>query len=303
MTRPPLHGIVPIVLTPFHQDGAIDEESLERLIDFNIGAGVNALGVALGSEMFKLDEAERDQLTRAVVRIVAGRVPVIINTGAAGTDLAVRQSKLAEKAGADALMIIPPFFFVPPSPAEIIDYYRAIDRAVGIPIILQDVPQAPIPPALAAQIADRCPRVRSIKVETAPIVGQVAAMTAAIGDRLGVFGGAGGGYFIEEMRRGAIGTMSFCSQPADFVAVWNAFRAGDEAAARARFDQTLMPTFRLGMQGGDLFYHLHKRLLVRLGVIRTAHVRPPTTPIDPVTAREIDDLITQLAPQPTDFST
>jgi len=298
MTLPPLHGIVPILVTPFDQDGAIDEQSLERLIAFNIGAGVNALGVALGSEMFKLDEAERDRLTGAVVRIVDGRVPVIINTGAAGTDLAVRQSRLAQEAGADALMIIPPFFFMPPSAAEIIDYYRLIDRAVSIPIILQDVPQAPIPPALAVRIADQCPNVRYIKVETVPIVGQVAAMTAAVGDRLGVFGGAGGGYFIEEMRRGAIGTMPFCSQPADFVAVWTAFRAGDETAARTRFDQTLMPTFRLGMQGGDVFYHLHKQLLVRLGIITTARVRPPTTPIDTITKTEIENLIAQLVPQP-----
>ena len=141
-----IRGVVPILVTPFHLDGRIDEESLSRLIEFNIAAGVHGLGVALGSEVFKFNEAERAQITRATVKAVNGRVPVIINSGAAGTDLAVFYSKAAEAAGADALMVIPPSF-MPVSSEEIFDYYRAIDAAVGIPIILQDVPQGPSPPA------------------------------------------------------------------------------------------------------------------------------------------------------------
>ena len=69
--------------------------------------------------------------------------------------------------------------------------------------------------------------------------------------------------------------MPFCSQPEVFVETWNRFQAGDEAGARAVFDAKSMAVLRLGQQGGDLFYHLHKQLLVRLGVIRTAVVRPP----------------------------
>ena len=64
---------MPILVTPFDERGGIDEESLARLIDFNIAAGVHGLGVALGSEIFKFNEAERDAVTRAVVR--AGRGP------------------------------------------------------------------------------------------------------------------------------------------------------------------------------------------------------------------------------------
>ena len=90
--------------------------------------------------------------------------------------------------------------------------------------------------------------------------------------------------------------MPFCSQPADFVAVWNAFRAGDERLARQRFDATIMAINRLAAQGGDVFYALHKQILVRRGVIRTAFVRSPTTIIDPVTAREIADLLAQAVP-------
>jgi dihydrodipicolinate synthase/N-acetylneuraminate lyase len=300
MSLPLLHGVVPILITPFDMEGRIDEESLERLVDFNVAAGVHGLGVALGSEIFKFNEAERAQVTARVIAAVRGRVPVVINSGAAGTDLAVHYSRAAEAAGANALMIIPPTF-MPASADEIFDYYVAIDRQVGIPIILQDVPQGPVPPGLALRIADACKNVTYIKVETLPVTGKVAAMSAVAGDRLTIFGGAGGSYFIEEMRRGALGTMPFCSQPADFVAVWNAYRAGDEVLARTHFDRTIMAVNRLGNQGGDIFYAIHKQLLVRQGVIRTAFVRSPTTAIDPITQREIDELLSALVPKARAF--
>jgi 4-hydroxy-tetrahydrodipicolinate synthase len=293
MTKENIEGVVPILVTPFDESGRIDEDSLRSLIDFDIAAGVHGLGVALGSEIFKFSEAERDLVTRIVVGRVNGRVPVVINTGASGTALAVQYSRAAEAAGADALMVIPPHF-MPASAAEIADYYRTIDAAVGIPIILQDIPQAPVPPSLALQLAKQCRNVRYIKVETLPITAKVADMSAVAGNTLTVFGGAGGSYFIEEMRRGAKGTMPFCSQPQAFVETWNRFRAGDERGARRIFDDTVMAVNRLGAQGGDLYYHLHKQLLVRLGVIRTAHVRSPTMTVDPVSQREIDELLEDL---------
>ena len=301
MSSAVIEGVVPILVTPFFDDGRIDSDSLRSLIDFNVEAGVHGLGVALGSEVFKFTEAERQEIIDIVVGQVRGRVPVIINTGATGTDLAVHYAKMAEAAGADALMIMPPTFFAVGAD-EIVDYYAAISRAVSIPMILQDIPQAPISPALALRIADRCPNVRYIKVETLPVTTKVADMAKATKGRLTIFGGAGGGYFIEEMRRGARGTMPFCSQPEDFVAVWDQFQKGDEKAARKTFDRAFTGINRLGGQGGDIFYHVHKQLLVRKGIIRTAFVRSPTMTIDPVTQREIDELLGELVAAPKRFA-
>ena len=165
MTSVRLEGVFPILVTPFDGTGRIDEDSLARLVEFNLAAGVHGVGVAIGSEMFKLSEAERALVTRRVIETVKKRVPVVINTGAGGTDLAVTYSRSAEEAGADALMIMPPAF-MPAGPAEVLDYFRAISAAVGIPIFLQDTPAAPIPPGLARRIAEECERVRYIKVET-----------------------------------------------------------------------------------------------------------------------------------------
>ena len=291
-----LEGVIPILVTPFDETGRIDVDSLRAADRFQHRRP--ACMASAWRSARRSSSSARRSATWSRARsstAVAGRVPVVINSGAPGTDLAVQYSRAAEAAGADALMVIPPHF-MPASSEEIADYYRTIDRAVGMPIILQDIPQAPVPPGLALRLAGECGNVRYIKVETLPITSKVAEMTAAAGEALTVFGGAGGSYFIEEMRRGAQGTMPFCSQPAAFVETWNRFRAGDEAGARRVFDDTIMAVNRLGAQGGDLFYHLHKQLLVRLGVIRSAHVRSPTIRVDPVSQREIDELIDRLAP-------
>jgi dihydrodipicolinate synthase/N-acetylneuraminate lyase len=290
-----MRGVFPILVTPFEDDGRIDEPSLRALVDFNLEAGVHGLGVALGSEIFKLSEAEREQVTRIVAGQVRGRVPVVINTGAEGTGLAMHYSQAAVRNGADALMVMPPTF-VPAGPDEVCAYYRAISDAVNIPIFIQDTPSAPVSPGLARRIAEECSRVRYIKVESVPVATRVAEMVAHAADRLVVFGGAGGGYFIEELRRGSVGTMPFCSQPEAFVEVWNLYHSGDQAAARDRFDRVIAPVNRIAGQGMGIYYRVHKELLRRRGVIRTATVRGPAPPVDELTRRELEQLIAELYP-------
>ena len=288
-----MRGVFTILVTPFDEQAQIDEDSLRSLVDFNLDAGVHGVGVALGSEVFKLSEAEREQVTRIVVDQAGGRIPVVINTGAAGTDLAVSYSRAAEANGADALMIMPPTF-MPAGPDAILEYYRAISDAVGIPIFIQDTAGAPVSAGLALQLTETCERVRYIKVESLPTTTKVAAMVSQAGDKLVVFGGAGGGYFIEEMRRGSVGTMPGCSQPEAFVEVWDLFQSGDEHAAREVFDRKITPVNRVAGQGMDAFYHIHKEILRQRGVIRTAVVRSPTSPVDELTRRELQQVIDDL---------
>ena len=291
-----MRGVYPILITPFHEDGTIDQESLRSLIDFNLDAGVHGLGVALASEVFKFTEAERDLVTQVVVQQVNGRVPVVINTGAPGTDLTIHYSRRAQDLGADALMILPPSF-MPASPPEVLEFYQSISAAVNIPIFLQDTPVAQIPAPLARQIAESCEQVQYIKVESMPITARVAEMVGKAGDLLTIFGGAGGGYFIEELRRGSVGTMPFCSQPEAFVAIWELCQAGDEAAAMELFNRVLTPIQRIGGQGAGLFYHVHKELLRHRGVIRSATVRSPTPDVEPLLQQELTQLLDRLYPQ------
>lgn len=284
-----MRGVFPILVTPFDERSRVDEESLRGLVEFNIAAGVHGLGVALGSEVFKLSEAERGQVARTVIEQARKRVPIVINTGANGTDLAVFYSRMAEDLGADALMVMPPSF-VPASGDETCEYFRAISDAVHIPIFIQDTSSTPVSGALARRLADECEHVRYIKVESLPTPVKVADAAAQAGDRLTIFGGAGGSYFIEELRRGSQGTMPFCSQPEAFVEVWNRFQAGDLRGAREVFDRLIVPVNRVSSQAPNAYYHVHKELLRQRGVIRTARVRGPVTPLDEMTRREMQEI-------------
>jgi len=130
-----------------------------------------------------------------------------------------------------------------------------------------------------------------------PITAKVADAVAQAGDVITVFGGAGGGYFIEEMRRGSQGTMPFCSQPEAFVAVWDAYHAGDEARAREVFDRIIAPVNRIAAQGNGIFYHVHKELLRHRGILATNIVRSPSPPVEPLTQRELQALLEEIYPK------
>jgi dihydrodipicolinate synthase/N-acetylneuraminate lyase len=290
MSNKTMCGVYPILVMPFDEKSRVDDESLRSLVEFNIKCRVHGVGVALGSEVLRLSEAERAQVTRIVVDQARGRVPVVINTSGSGTDLAILYSVTAEQNGADALMIMSPSA----DGAEVREYYRLISEAVHIPIFIQDTSSAHVGGGLARQIAEESEHVRYIKVESLPTPVSVADAVAHAGGVLTVFGGAGGNYFIEEMRRGSVGTMPSCSQPEAFVEVWNLFQNGDEQGARAAFERNILPLNRLSEQTSSAFYHVNKEVLRRRGVIRTAVVRGPIAPLDDLTRRELDQLIEEL---------
>ncbi|MBN1583518.1 MAG: dihydrodipicolinate synthase family protein, partial [Anaerolineae bacterium] len=144
------------------------------------------------------------------------------------------------------------------------------------------------------QIAEVCEQVRYIKVESGPAPYKVAQAVEQAGERLAVFGGMGGNYFIEEMRRGSVGTMPGCCQPEAFVAVWDAFQNGDEPAAREAFYRWILPINRLMGQAPGAFYGVSKTVLQRRGIICTTKIRGPMTPLDEMTQRELQAVVDEL---------
>jgi 4-hydroxy-tetrahydrodipicolinate synthase len=288
-----MRGVFPILVTPFDERLRVDDESLRQVTERNLEAGVHGVGVALGSEVFRLTDAERLHVTRIVVDQVRGRVPVVINTGAQGTEIAVQYSRSAEEAGADALMIMPPTLVLA-GPVETREYFKAISDAVTIPIFIQDAGNAPVGASTARLCAEECERVRYIKVETLPPPLRVGEAVRLAGDVLTVFGGAGGSFFVEELRRGSQGTMPGCSAPEAFVEVWDRFQAGDEAGAKEVFARWIAPINRLEGLGWSAFYHTHKELLKQRGWIRTSLSRGPLAPVDEATARDVRALIEEL---------
>lgn len=287
-----IKGVVPILVTPFDPEDKVDTDSLRRVVEFNIDSGVHGLGIALGSEIFKLNEAERDLVATTVIEQTKGRVPVIVNTGAASTSLAIFYSKRAQQLGADAVMVTPPVGVAVPGAEEIRKYYRALSDALNIPIVIQDHAGAQVSPTLLSVVASESKRVQYCKVETVPTPARIAQAVEETKGKVGILGGAGGNSFIEEMKRGSTGTMPSCSQPGAYVRIWDLFHKGDIEAATKIFYSEVLPLNRISAAGA--FYYTNKQLLKKRGVIDHAVVRPPAETLDPITISEVDEVIARV---------
>jgi len=137
-----LHGVVAALSTPFDETGeALDEAGLRRHLDAMLEAGVHGIVLCAGTGEFAyLREDEKTRIVEIGVDQVAGRVPVVAQTSAIATAETVEKSKRAEGLGADALMILPPYFEGPGADG-VLYHYEEIARAVSIPIVLYNIPQ------------------------------------------------------------------------------------------------------------------------------------------------------------------
>src|SRR3954467_7149536 len=139
----PFHGVLPALITPFTDDGdAIDTRALSAIVDRLIAAGVGGLvpGGSTG-EFTTLTNAERRELVEVTVEAAADRVPVVAGTGALSTRETVELSRHAERAGAAAVMVVPPFYDAL-SWRELLAHYTAVAEAIDIPIVYYNVPSA-----------------------------------------------------------------------------------------------------------------------------------------------------------------
>ena len=135
-----LHGVIPILPVPFQADGAVDEVSFRRVVDVAIEDGAHALAMfGLASEYAKLADSERELLTEALIDQADHRVPVIVSITPHSLEVAVQQAAEAERRGADAIMVLPPFF-LSPSVGAVRAHLRAVADSVSLPVIVQYAP-------------------------------------------------------------------------------------------------------------------------------------------------------------------
>ncbi len=135
-----LRGSMVALVTPMHEDGSLDMPSMQRLIDFHVDQGTDAI-VAVGTtgESATLDEADHCRLLKDVVDYVDGRVPVVAGTGANSTTEAISLTRCAKQAGADACLLVTPYYNKPTQEGLYL-HHLAVAQAVDIPQILYNVP-------------------------------------------------------------------------------------------------------------------------------------------------------------------
>ena len=227
-----LHGVLPIVHTPFLEDDSIDAASLRREIDFAFATGADGLGTGMVSEILRLTADERISLTQQIADLAAGRGAVFAAVGAESTQQALVYAKAAEAAGCDAIMAVPPITTRLPQEA-LVDYFRGLAEGVSLTLIVQDasgyVGQA-IPLGVYVELLQRYgPEKIVFKPEAAPIGPNLSALRDATGGEARIFEGSGGILLIDSFRRGIAGTMPGMEMLAGIVALWRALERGDDA--------------------------------------------------------------------------
>ena len=285
MTAEPFRGTYTVLVTPFTADGAaVDLPALARLAEFQVREGVRGL-IPLGStgEFLSVSREERAAIVECVVRTAAGRVPVLVGTGAEDTREAVALSREAEAQGADGVMVIPPYYSVP-TPEELQHHYDAVGRAIGIPIMVYNNPataNVDLTPPILAELS-RIPNCRYVKESTLEVT-RVRDIVALCGDRMAVFAGVLG---YESAWLGAVGWVAVCSNVAPRLssemfeaAAFDADR--DEALALYRRLAPLLPWV-----GGPRYVSGTKAAFRLLGM----EMGPPRPPRLPLPERDLPAL-------------
>ncbi len=177
-----LKGIFTAIITPFKEDGSLDEETFKKLIDFNIENGVSGI-VPCGTtgESPTLDHEEHDRVIELTVQHVNGRVPVIAGTGSNCTKEAIRLTQHAEKAGIDAALLVNPYYNKP-TQEGLYRHFKAIADSVKIPCIVYNIKGRTgvnVETPTLIRLANNCENITAVKEAS----GDIEQMKEVIGQR------------------------------------------------------------------------------------------------------------------------
>ncbi|HEU5072599.1 MAG TPA: 4-hydroxy-tetrahydrodipicolinate synthase [Polyangiaceae bacterium] len=247
MTALSFHGVFTALVTPFTEDGsAIDFDAYRRLLETQIEAKVAGV-VPCGTtgESPTLTSAEQIELIRFTKRVVKNQLPVLAGAGSNATQKSVEGAKAALDAGADAVMIVMPYYNKP-SQTGLIRHIEQIAAAVSAPIVLYNIPtrsvvELSVPSVLA--VLESCPNVMAVKDATGGL-GHCQELLSRSGDRVAVLSGDDA-LALPMMALGAAGVISVASNlyPKAVVRLVDAAKRGDFAAARKEHFK-LLPVFK-----------------------------------------------------------
>ncbi len=285
-------GVYTIAVTPFLPNGAIDFDSIDRMVDFYIEQG--ATGLTILGMMGEAGKLSAEESLSVVNRVIARTsVPVVVGVSAPGYAAMETLSKSSMDAGAAGVMVAPTSNLR--SDDQIIGYYHGVANVLAdAPFVLQDFPLATsvvIPTKVILQIVEDCPTCVMIKHEDWPGLDKITSLRAtsdAGARRISILCGNGGMYLLEEMLRGADGAMTGFAYPEMMAQVVDAMTSGNEVRARDIFD-AYMPMIRYEAQPG-LGLAIRKYSLAKRGAIAHPTLRQPGSALNASAAHEVDIL-------------
>jgi 4-hydroxy-tetrahydrodipicolinate synthase len=269
-------GSIVAIVTPMQADGGVDNGALDRLVEFHIEQGTNAI-VAVGTtgESPTLTVEEHIGVIRRIVQQARKRIPVIAGTGSNSTIEAIEQTELAKQAGADACLSVTPYYNKP-TQEGLYQHYKKIAEAVAIPLMLYNVPgrtACDLKPETVERLA-AVPNIIGLK--EAPSIERNRELLARVGGRMDLFSGDDD-LACESVLMGFQGVISVTANIAPRLvrAVIDAALAGRKEEAR-RLDAALQPLHKaMFVESNPIPV---KWALARMGLIADG-VRLPLTPL------------------------
>lgn len=279
MPKKPPQGIVPAVVTPFHQDESIDYDSWRRVLEFLIASGVDGLFMlGGGGEFYSLNESERKEAVKFAVRTTNGRIPVYDNVGTVTTREALSLARHAEAEGVDYLVLVTPYY-IRPSADELVEHYSEVCRSVRIPVFAYNMPGrtgVELTPAIVRRIGQANKNFAGLKDSSGKL--EVLPDWVALGGAVFM----GSDHLIQKaLDLGVSGAVTVCANiaPRLFVDLWNAWKKGNmEEATRL---QALAAELRLAIKLSS-FRSLVKDAMKASGM----PVGPARRPAGPILADE-----------------
>ncbi|MCT4711092.1 dihydrodipicolinate synthase family protein [Enterobacteriaceae bacterium H11S18] len=269
-------GVNPITAMPFTASGEIDEASLIRLLEHLADSGAQGTTLfGIASEFPKLDDHERDRLAQIFVTTLAGS-PLYraMSVTDHSTEQAVKRARRYASLGADALMLLPPFF-LQPGPQAIQEHIFAVLEAVDIPVMVQYAPGETglaITPEQLAAVAARYPHA-VFKIECNPPVDYTREFLAKA-PQASVLNGYAGLYMLQMLEAGGKGVMPGCSFIEVYVRIYRHWLQGELQQAEV-LHTALLPYIQRWMSHCEYIIQAEKTILMRRGIIASDYCRRP----------------------------
>ncbi len=281
-------GSMPALVTPF-KNGAVDIETLKKLVEWHIGEGSNGfVPVGTTGESPTLTHTEHDAVVETVVKAAAGRVPVIAGAGSNNTLESIRLAQAAEKAGADGILVVTPYYNKP-TQAGLIAHFRAVHDCCELPVIIYNIPGRSVvdmTPETMGELA-KLPRITGVKDATGDLsrVPQQRITCGADFVQLSGEDATALGF----NAHGGVGCISVTANVAPKLCAefQNATLAGDYATALTLLDKLMPLHTAIFLEPGLVGV---KYAMSRLGLCN-AEVRLPLTAISEDTEKAIDDAL------------
>lgn len=289
-----ISGIVPIVAATFTDSGILDEDSFQSLVRHLLATNASGLTLfGLATEFYKLTNDDRLRMQELLLAETCRSESVagIISITDHSWEVACQQARDAEAQGADALMLLPPFF-LGPSEEAILEHLKRVIGSVKIPVIVQYAPVQTgvrIQPDVFLKLRETLPNADFIKVETQPPGRYVSQLVERSQGRLKSLVGYAGVQMPDVLRRGAVGIQPGCSFTEIYVELWQRW-LNDKPAFLLLHNQ-LLPYINYWMQGVELIIRVEKLILKKRGIIASDYCRSPSYQLDELERLHVEQFI------------